>query len=54
MEKKEAEELMHNWNILGLSLIMLSENRQAFYALVKQEFGYRWDGQGWKKDITTH
>ena len=31
--------------------MMMSETKEDFYELVKQEFGYIWDGQGWIKKL---
>ena len=40
------------WQALGLSLLMLSERSEDFYEIVKQEFGYIWDGKGWQKLVS--
>ena len=51
MRKDETKDVIEKWQILGLSLMMMSETKEDFYELVKQEFGYIWDGQGWIKEL---
>ena len=46
MHYKDRQELMEKWQVLGLSLMMLSQTNKVFFDLVKQEFGYVWDGNG--------
>jgi hypothetical protein len=46
MRDKDRQELMKKWRVLGLSLMMLSQTNEGFFDLVKQEFGYVWDGNG--------
>jgi hypothetical protein len=46
MRDKDRHELMERWQVLGLSLMMLSQTNEEFYDLVEQEFGYVWDGKG--------
>ena len=48
----ERKDLIEKWQILGLSLMMLSKTQEDFYRLVSQEFGYAWDGQGWIKNVS--
>ena len=38
--------------ISGLSFMMMSETQENFHHLVKQEFGYIWDGKGWIKEVS--
>mgnify|MGYP001221261658 FL=1 len=40
MHDKDKQELMKKWQVLGLSLILLSQTNEEFFDLVKQEFGY--------------
>ena len=40
MRKDETEDVIEKWQIRGLSLLMMSETKEDFYELVKQEFGY--------------
>ncbi len=54
MNPKDTDEMLAQWQILGLSLILLSENADAFYALIQEEFGYIWDGKGWVKPTRYH
>ena len=54
MDSKDRDELLIKWQTLGLSLIMLSDTPEEFYALAKQEFGYIWDGEGWVKEVSYH
>ena len=52
MRDKDRQQLMEKWQVLGLSLMMLSQTNEDFYDLVKQEFGYVWDGKGWIKEVS--
>jgi hypothetical protein len=52
MHDKDRQELMEKWQVLGLSLIMLSQTNEEFFDLVKQAFGYVWDGKGWIKEVS--
>ncbi|MBL6601423.1 MAG: hypothetical protein ISP48_01245 [Candidatus Puniceispirillum sp.] len=52
MRDKDRQELMEKWQVLGLSLMMLSQTNEEFFDLVKQEFGYGWDGKGWIKEVS--
>ena len=49
MQKDQREDLLGKWQILGLSFMMMSKTPEDFHDLVKQEFGYIWDGKGWQK-----
>ena len=51
MRDRDRQELMKKWRVLGLSLMMLSQTNEEFFDLVKQEFGYVWDGNGWIKEV---
>ena len=52
MHAKDRQELMEKWQVLGLSLMMLSQANEEFFDLVKQEFEYVWDGKGWIKEVS--
>ena len=52
MHDKDRQELMEKWQVLGLSLMMLSQTNKEFFDLVKQEFGHVWDGKGWIKEVS--
>ena len=52
MREDEKKDLIEKWQILGLSFMMMSQNQEDFYNLVKQEFGYIWDGKGWIKAVS--
>jgi len=54
MKPEDKDKILEQWQILGLSLIMLSQTPQECYALIKQEFGYSWDGEGWVKEVSYH
>tara|TARA_B100000035_G_scaffold285900_1_gene269808 strand:- start:500 stop:691 length:192 start_codon:yes stop_codon:yes gene_type:complete len=51
MREDEKRDLIEKWRMLGLSFMMMSQTKEDFYELVKQEFGYIWDGQGWVKEV---
>jgi len=51
MREDEKKDLMEKWQILGLSFMMMSKTPEDFHDLVKQEFGYIWDGKGWMKEV---
>ena len=36
MRKDETKDVIEKWQILGLSLMMMSETKEDFYELVKQ------------------
>jgi hypothetical protein len=40
------------WQVLGLSLMMLSQTNEEFFDFVKQEFCYIWDGKSWIKEVS--
>ena len=52
MQEDQRKDLLEKWQILGLSLMMMSETAEDFHDLVKQEFGYIWDGKGWMKEVS--
>ena len=52
MHKDEKKDLLEKWQILGLLLMMMPKTPEDFYGLVKQEFGYIWDGKGWAKEVS--
>ena len=52
MTDENKKELLKKWQILGLSFMMMSKTPEDFYELVKQEFGYIWDGKGWIKEVS--
>ena len=52
MQEDQRNNLLEKWQILGLSLLIMSETPEDFYDLVKQEFGYIWDGNGWMKKVS--
>ena len=52
MTDDDKKDLLEKWQILGLSLMMMSKTPEDFYGLVKQEFGYIWDGKGWIKEVS--
>lgn len=54
MDRDDITDLMEKWNSLGLSLIMLCETPEDFFATVRQEFGFIWDGKGWIKEVDYH
>ncbi len=54
MKAEDQKELMQIWQVLGLSLLYLSENKQEFFKLIRDELGYHWDGKGWRKNTPLH
>ena len=52
MHDKDKQELMKKWQVLGLSLMLLSQTNEEFFDLVKQEFGYVQDGKGWIEEVS--
>ncbi|MDC0644970.1 hypothetical protein OAP53_01710 [Alphaproteobacteria bacterium] len=52
MLEDQRKDLLEKWQILGLSFMMMSETPEDFHDLVKQEFGYIWDGKGWMKEVS--
>ena len=51
MRDNDRQEVVEKWQVLGLSLMMLSQTNQEFFDIVKQEFGYVYDGRGWIKEV---
>ena len=51
MREDQRKVLLEKWQILGLSFILMSKTPDDFHDLVKQEFGYIWDSQGWVKEV---
>ena len=51
MQEDHRKDLLEKWQILGLSIIMMSKTPEDFHDLVKHEFGYFWDGKGWIKEV---
>lgn len=51
MTVEDKQELLEKWQVLGLSFVMMSKTPEDFHDLVKQEFGYMWDGKGWIKEV---
>ena len=51
MQDNQRKDLVGKWQILGLSVMMMSESQEDFYEQVKQKFGYAWDGEGWRKEV---
>ena len=52
MQEDQRKDLLEKWQILGLSFMMMSKTPEDFHNLVKQEFGYIWDGKGWMKEVS--
>ena len=52
MQEEQRKDLLEKWQILGLSFMMMSKTPEDFHDLVKQEFGYIWDGKGWIKEVS--
>ena len=52
MQEDQRKDLLEKWQILGLSFMMMSKTPEDFHDLVKQEFGYVWDGNGWIKEVS--
>ena len=51
MQENQKQYLLEKWQILGLSIIVMSKTPEDFHDLVKQEFGYIWDGKGWINEV---
>ena len=47
----EKRDLIEKWQRLKLSFMMISQTKEDFYGLIKQEFGYIWDDQGRFKEV---
>ena len=54
MRDDQKKDMLAKWQILGLSFLLMSKTPEDFYDLVKQEFGYIWDGQVWAKEVQYH
>ena len=52
MQEDQRKDLLKKWQILGLSFMMMSGTPEDFDNLVKQEFGYTWDGKGWIIEVS--
>jgi hypothetical protein len=52
MNEDEKKDMIEKWQILGLSFMIMSKSPEDFYARIKQEFGYVWDGKGWAKKVS--
>ena len=52
IQEHQKQDLLEKWQILGLSFMMMSETPEDFHDMVKQEFGYIWDGKGWMKEVS--
>ena len=52
MLDNQRKDLLEKWQILCLLFMMMSKTPEDFYDLVKQEFGYIWDGKGWMKEVS--
>ena len=51
MREDRREDLLEKWQILGLLFMMMSKTLEDFHGLVKQEFGFIWDGKVWQKFV---
>ena len=51
MQEDQRKGLLEKRQILGLSVMLMSKTPEDFHDLVKQEFGYIWDGKGWMKEV---
>ena len=52
MLEDQRKDLLEKWQILGLSFMMMSKTPEDVHDLVKQDFGYMWDGKGWIKEVS--
>ena len=52
MLEDQRKDLLKKWQILGLSFMMMSKTPEDFHNLVKQGFGYIWDGKGWIIEVS--
>ena len=52
MQDDQRKDLLGKWHILDLSFMMMSETLEDFHDLVKQEFGYIWDGKGLVTEVS--
>ena len=46
MQEDHRKDLLEKWQILSLSFMKMSKTPEDFHDLVKQEFGFVWDGKG--------
>ena len=51
IQEHQKQDLLEKWQILGLSFMVMSKTPEDFHDLVKQEFGFIWDGKGWMKEV---
>ena len=54
MNKKDQKEILEIWHALGLSLMYITGDKEEFFKTVKEELGYQWDGEGWRKVMHVH
>ena len=54
MNKKDQKEILEIWQVLGLSLMYITGDKEEFFKTVKEELGYQWDGEGWRKVMQVH
>ena len=54
MNKKDQKEILEIWHALGLSLMYITGDKEEFFKTVKEELGYQWDGEGWRKVMQLH
>jgi hypothetical protein len=54
MNKKDQKEILEIWQVLGLSLMYITGDKEEFFRTVKEELGYQWDGEGWRKVVQLH
>jgi hypothetical protein len=52
MQEDQGKDLLEKWQILGFSFMMMSKTPEDFHNLVKYEFGYIWDSNGWMKEVS--
>jgi hypothetical protein len=54
MKPDEQKEILEIWQVLGLSLMYITGDKEEFFKTVKEELGYQWDGEGWRKVMQLH
>ena len=54
MKPDEQKEILEIWQVLGLSLMYITGDKEEFFKTVKEELGYQWDGEGWRKVTQLH
>lgn len=54
MHPDEQKEILEIWQVLGLSLMYITGDKEEFFRTVKEELGYQWDGEGWRKVVQVH